>query len=378
MRIGIITQPLQTNYGGLLQNYALQETLRRLGHYVVTLDQPYLRMIKKKDVCIQNIKGIVKKMIGLKVKPLRYIKESEIKQLAIHTSKFVDRYINHTAQIKRKDDFRKITKEFNLNALIVGSDQVWRPMYNPCITRMFFDFVQDVDIIRFSYAASFGVDTWEYSVEQTDVCKQLINKFTAVSVREKSGIDLCKEKLGVDATFVLDPTMLLDKDDYVKIVEESGIKTSPGNLFTYILDKNLDKDDIIEKVSSNLNLLPFSVMPTKSRLFAKENMEECVFPPVEQWLRAFMDAKFVICDSFHGAVFSIIFNKPFLIIGNEGRGMSRFKSLVELFSLEDRLITKSSDISVIEKDINWDLINEKRQKMKEKSIEYIANSLKDK
>jgi len=89
-----------------------------------------------------------------------------------------------------------------------------------------------------------------------------------------------------------------------------------------------------------------------------------------------MDAKFVICDSFHGAVFSIIFNKPFLVIGNKDRGMSRFDSLLKMFELEDRMIVDSSFFSIVNVPINWEDVNRRRELMKEKAIDFITNTLK--
>lgn len=374
MKIGILTQPLETNYGGLLQNYALQEALRRLGHEVTTLDQPYLIPTRIK-VISGSIKAVVKKMLGRNVRMPIYIKENEIEAISVHTSKFVDRYINRTQRLSSKEDFLNATKELSLEALVVGSDQVWRPAYNPRLTRSFLDFAENLDIYRIAYAASFGTDNWEYTSKQTNVCSRLSKLFKAISVREKSAVGICKDKLGVDARFVLDPTMLLNKEDYIKIVENSEITDSKGDLFTYILDNSSEKQEIIKRVANKLHLIPFTVMPSKSKQCIKEDLKGCIYPPVEQWLRAFMDAKFVVCDSFHGAVFSIIFNKPFLIIGNEMRGMSRFNSLTSLYSLEERLLSTVSPIDIVDEEIDWTRVNRIREELKQTSIEFLKKNL---
>ena len=374
MKIGIITQPLETNYGGLLQNYALQEALRRLGHDVITLDQPYL-IPSRNTVYKGCIKAIIKKILGRKCNMPVYITPEEIDEIAIYTSRFVEKYISHTQRLNSKEDFCRATKELALEALVVGSDQVWRPIYNPRLTRSFFDFAEDLNITRVAYAASFGVDNWEYNTKETKICSRLAKLFKAISIREMSAIKLCKKYLGVDATFVLDPTMLLHKEDYIKIVENSRIKDSKGDLFTYILDDSNEKQAFIKRVATKLNLTPFTVMPAKSKQYIKEDIESCICPPVEQWLRAFMDAKFVVCDSFHGAVFSIIFNKPFVIIGNKERGLSRFNSLVEMYSLKERLLNTSSDISIIDNAIDWETVNNKRAEMRKLSIKFIKNNL---
>jgi len=128
-----------------------------------------------------------------------------------------------------------------------------------------------------------------------------------------------------------------------------------------------------------LSLIPFSTMPTKISTY--ENLrkcpEECVYPPVTKWLRSFMDAEMVITDSFHGCVFSIIFNKPFWVIGNHQRGMVRFYSLLELFGLEDRLID-IEQIHDIESStmIDWSCVNARRSDLKIKSLEFIRKAIR--
>ena len=107
-------------------------------------------------------------------------------------------------------DIYNFTKEAGIEVVVVGSDQTWRPGLSPDLYHLFGDFIpKDSPIKRIAYAASFGVDKLEYSPNQLDVCKPLLQRFKAVSVRETSGIELCKKYFGVDAEWVLDPTMLL-------------------------------------------------------------------------------------------------------------------------------------------------------------------------
>ena len=106
-----------------------------------------------------------------------------------------------------------------------------------------------------------------------------------------------------------------------------------------------------------------------------KNINQCVFPPVTKWLRGFMDASFVVCDSFHGAVFSIIFNKPFLVIANKERGMARFDSLLRMYGLEGRLVSENLDISSLEKPIDWVVVNRKREVMKTISLDFLRENL---
>lgn len=347
MKIGIITLPLHTNYGGILQAYALQTFLERMGHEVIVLSHKRKYSLTLWRMPLSYTKRIIKKYI-LGRKETRILAEKhqqkEYPIISQHTQKFIDTYI-HTYNI---ESFKNL-KSIDFDAFVVGSDQVWRPKYftslfKSNIDNAFLSFAREWDIKRISYAASFGTEDWEYTVEDTELCGELLRLFDVVTVREESAVRLCKEKLGVEASHVLDPTMLLNKEDYIKLFDVANTSKSSGNLLTYILDDTSEKTDVINKISKEKGLIPFRVnSKTKS---PHASVEERIQPPVETWLRGFYDAEFVVTDSFHACVFSIIFGKPFVVIGNKDRGMARFESLLKMFSLEDCLITADTDIVV--------------------------------
>ena len=104
-------------------------------------------------------------------------------------------------------------------------------------------------------------------------------------------------------------------------------------------------------------------------------LQERIKPSVEKWLRGFYDAKFVITDSFHACVFSIIFHKQFVVVGNKERGMSRFESLLEMFGLEDRLVNIGDDISSLSK-IDYVAVDKIYDTLKEESKSFLFNALK--
>ena len=234
---------------------------------------------------------------------------------------------------------------------------------------------------RIAYGVSFGTDKWEMDYSLTKECSSLAKIFDVVTVREESGIELCKNYLGVDSTQVIDPTMLLDKEDYMQLVNEEHEPESPGNLFYYILDPTGDTKELINEVADRTMLIPFKVMPNIQSKFLthedlSQNINDFVFPTVTSWLRAFADAEMVIVDSFHGMIFSIIFNKPFWVLGNNFRGNARFESLLRHFGLEDRMITYSNMSSVDwYKPIEWERVNELRKKEKERCIKILEDAL---
>lgn len=377
MKIGIITQPLETNYGGILQNYALQEVLRKLGYDSITLDQPYIN-----KTLVEKLKGyiyfIISKILRKNITRPRYLSKAEKAVISSKIKSFIDDNVKRSEKLRRKSHFTKAVKKYNLDAVIVGSDQVWRPMYTKNIYNAFLDFCQNIKgIKRIAYAASFGVTEWEFNKKQTQKCTRLTKLFDAVSVREESGIALCREHLNVDAKHVLDPTLLLEKEDYIKLIKSEDCKSN-GNMFCYILDNNAEIQQAIHKIEQKQGMKSFMVKAKKAgnHIPKGEDINDYVKPSADKWIRAFVDAEMVFTDSFHGCVFSIIFNKPFWVIGNKERGNARFDSLLKLFDLESRRIDVSeiNDINFT-KPVDWVKVNSIKKEWQTKSIEFLKENL---
>lgn len=382
MKIGILTQPLLSNYGGLLQNYALQQTLIRAGHEVETLD--HVNYGKFRSPLYEFLLPWILYALGRQGYPKYQLSTQEKTVICSKTEGFILKYLKRTHILKSEKDFLKEGKEGGYDAYVVGSDQCWRPCYNGrTIQDMFLSFVPvDSKVKRIAYAASFGTDEWEFTPLQTARFAPLAQKFDLVTVREDSGIQLCKKYLGVEATHVLDPTMLLAKEDYIRIIEAEKEPKAKGTLFNYILDPDNTKTAFINRVAEGLRLTPFQVLPkhqseTRTKEDVKNHIEDCVFPGVTTWLRAFMDAEMTVVDSFHGMVFSILFNKPFWVIGNAERGMSRFTSLLKLFNLENRLLDESRLDNVAYKcPIDWIKVNTLLEQRRIESKNLLLNALK--
>lgn len=342
MKIAIITLPLIANYGGILQNYALQTVLKRMGHTVETialpleLQQPWWR------------------------KPLAYGKRS-IDKFVLHRRKtpvFYEQWYNRTLPalicdmqsfvathiLTRKVNCFSDIKEGEYDAFVVGSDQIWRPAYSyRPIMNAYLGFAKDwKNIKRVAYAASFGTDRWEYSNLQTRQCTALAALFDGISVREEVAVRLCREHLHCEAVHVLDPTMLLAAEDYVALLKDKKLEAPRGELLTYVLDETPEKARIIEKVANHYQ---YDTYRANSRFEDwTAPLTERKQPLVEQWLKDFQDAKFVITDSFHATVFSILFGKPFIVIGNKARGLSRIYSLLKMLGLEGHVVHVDSEL----------------------------------
>lgn len=375
MKLSILTQPLGKNYGGLLQAYALQLTLKRLDCSVETLNRykSKSRKSKFKLVIKKNIKEILV-LMGLK----RF--KNKNNNPYVNLERFKEKFISVSPLIDSEKKLLSYYSKNHFDAFIVGSDQVWRPQYSPKLSNFFLDFCDELNLKakRIAYAASFGVDYKEFSAEEIASCRPLIQKFDAISVREMSGVDLLQDYFDVSSDLVFDPTLLLDSEDYEDIIERdaTGNKNSIG-VMAYVLDMDAKKQELIGKISNILSEDTSYLMNKPTAALEQKSSQGRVHPTVGDWLNSFRSAKFIVTDSFHGCVFSIIFNKPFLVMGNKSRGLARFKSLLKTFGLEERLIQAGDaiDQSLVVKPIDWEQVNEIRKIGKDKSIGFILKSL---
>lgn len=375
MKIAIMTQPLGRNYGGLMQAYALQKVIRDAGHDVVTVNRHHNNPKLVKSI-VRGCFRLVMRLIGRERSEVfveRY--ESEIYR---ENFRFIEKYI---ALTPRLDTDHKMALFFNRNTFdvfVVGSDQTWRPSYSPNIYNYFLDFIDDDNVKRIAYASSFGVDIWEFDGNLTRSCSQLAKKFNSISVRETSAVQLCEKYLGVEAKIVLDPTFLLDVSIYHDLIKNYKSSVKPG-IFSYILDPTDSKVEIKNALVTVLELNVISYEPEISQDFLKSVnvLTELVKPSVLEWLAEIANAEFVVTDSFHGVVFSLIFEKRFIAVVNQGRGAARFYSLLSQLGLESRIIDKSSDKEIIKlvDSIDYITVNSKLNVLKEQSRQFLFESI---
>ena len=369
-KIAILTQPLGTNYGGIIQNYALHEILKKNGYDPTTVNRVY-----KKAGTLATLKTSIRHLLK---RPNSIPHTDKVKKKVFFNNyRFIKDHIQISKELDSDEELKSYFQGQKFDVLLVGSDQVWRPMYSPNIFSYYFDFANsDKEIKKLSYAASFGTEDWEYTEEQTQKCRGLIQKFDAVSVREDSGIKLCSEHLNrQDVVHVLDPTLLLNAEDYSQLI---GKVEKKSGLFSYVLDDAVEKNEFIKNCASILNLKVFNNQSKYKFSTSKSNkLEDHVAPPLEGWLQGFRDADFVITDSFHGTIFSIINQRPFIILVNEKRGASRFESFLQQLDLTHRLVYDINDFdtSILETPINYDRVNEKLDVLKKESLGFLLNSL---
>lgn len=361
-KIAILNLYYDNNYGGNLQRYALVTILQWMGFDVEYL---YIRqnwsLLCRKDIIKSIIKQFIKHYILFrknepvcrwKIEKPQYVKQTEVTEL------FMQQYIPHSPVLYGTWWLEHYARRNCFDAYIVGSDQVWRKLYVQRfgLGMWFFDFLPDnYQGKRIAYGASFGVSEQEYTKEEQDIIRPLFNKFDAVSVREESGLNLLEQYgwTSPEATCVLDPTLLLRAEDYSALIEAVDTQPLTGKLLCYILDMDAEKEEYIKTKAEELNLTPTILSSGKNATIS-----------VEQWLRDFRDAEYVITDSYHGLLFSLIFHKPFKLMINQSRGASRFESVERMLNIR------------INEPIDWEKLDNQLGIARAKSVHFLKDALK--
>jgi len=366
MKICILTQPLGANYGGILQAYALQKVLNGQGHEVVTLRfRPSAPSWVPSGFKKQSL--TFRRFISKYIKGNRSIIYCNPDKQTRFAYKELERFINdHIQYIPVNAPISEKTLP-DFDAYIVGSDQVWRPQYSPFLPNFYLDFLSDANVKRIAYAASFGVDTWETDTEMTEQIRPLAQRFDAVSVREESGIALCREYLGINAEIMPDPTLLLTAKDYLQLCPPRE-RDEEAYIAAYILDMDINMQHFLDKMSKELGL-PIRRIGQLDWIKGADS--------VENWILGISHASFVITDSFHGTVLSVIFKRNFVAIMNSERGGARFYSLLDSFGLQDKLIERDrlEDYSPTHKRPGFEKAEEALETMREKGSSFLRTHL---
>lgn len=365
MKIALIIFRIGHSHGSLLQTYALSNILKSLGHDVTIINRK--DVISTKYLIKRTISNLYANFRGIKKGPIFY-KELLPPCIMRNMNSFVDKY--YKPNLKEYSELSLDEESFEV--YMVGSDQTWRPKFVQSITYYYLDFIERFkNVKRIAYAPSFGTSEWEYTHEQTEKCRRLIKLFNAVSVREKGGVYLCNKYFDIVAEHVVDPTLLLHKEDYVRLFDSTLFTNNQSYIAYSILDRTEYKINLISEVCSLMEGEPLPII--------EENRSEFyVETGVEYWLEGIYKSKFVITDSFHATVFAIIMNVPFIVVANKFRGIDRIISLLEICGLCNRIVyenNKNNISNIIAETINWDLVNKRVDLARVKSINFLIKSL---
>jgi hypothetical protein len=377
MKILVRTFPPSSNpnYGGILQAWALQKVLRDLGHEVWTDSTRSNQPGVLASVSRQGLRrlGAGFRAVGLtdrgEAGAVRRLVDRDVLS-------FAQRNIREVALYRSPGRVRRgLLGRFD--AFVVGSDQVWRPEYVD-VSSFLCDFLPGGhSATRVAYAASFGRDDpAEFSADLIKSTTPLARRFDAISVREDSGVAMARTLWQVDAVRAIDPTMLLPPEQYASLFQGPP---AASEIVSYVLDATDEKRELVRSIARATGRAAreyYSTPPDSTKL-VKSDPRRYSKPRVEEWLRAFSSASFIVTDSYHGTVFSLLFNKPFLVVPNARRGLARFDSLLALFDLQDRVAgLDGHDADRILAPIDWDSVNGRISDEREHGVSFLRNSLR--
>lgn len=357
--VGIVTK-MSKNYGAVLQAYALKKTIEKFG---------FNTRIINYNGAIGNLSyNLFKREFSLnsiKVNFLRLFHYNEIKCSIERFQKFRKKYFDLTESYASIKDFRNAPPEFDV--YIVGSDQVWNPqiLFSPIY---YLDFGGS-EKKRIAYAASFGNNN--IPVDYKNEIQRLLYNFNAISVREGSGVDILKE-LGHVGVEVLDPTLLLEQNEWKSIMQAPDDIKEPY-IVCYFLHNHPKIETIVENVKKMTGYKVINIA-TDVGLYAVGDEQRWDIGPKEfVWL--FANADYVITSSFHGTVFSIIFERKFWTV-NLNPNDSRLRNILKTFNLEANLIEINQEILVEPSmQIDYEKTKEILKKERERSKQFILSSI---
>lgn len=363
MRIYIITLHRAQNYGSILQTLALQNKIEELGHQAFVMDY-YPERFTNKGL-LTRLKGKSNKLNNpilllaakILILPSYYKKEKQF-----------DKFLKRIHLVKPTFATNEEAKGnfSDAEAYCAGSDQIWNSHWNEGVEKaLYLDFVPKGKLC-FSYAASIGLsEIPENEVEET---KNLLNKFEYISLREDKGVELVADLGRKDAVQSLDPTLLMTREEWNQYVDNKYANDK------YILTYNLHHDPEIDKyahaLSKKYGIKVRNISYNWHDIVRKGHLVWC--PTVEEFLGLVKHAQYVVADSFHATVFSVIFEKQFVTITPE-IASSRLSSLLKILGLGKHNISSFIDTSVIEERIDYTKVKDIIASERKKSMEYLKN-----
>jgi len=367
-RIGILTFSYSNNPGSVMQAHALQNTLSRIcpdaevsliNYQKTHSGKPLIGIhVFTRPIRSWTPKKVIRWTIAMLIHPIRMKKYK----------RFFNRHYNGypTREITR-DDLAALNRTYDL--FVVGSDQVWNFSSPQVDATYLLDFVED-DTKKVAYAASFGQA--DISDMKTDAIKQWLPHFREIAVREQESIDTVRELAGKTAEWVLDPSLLLDKDEYSAIAVKPKEKKY---VFLYYRHESPELEAFAEKMASHFGLELVRVF--RQFKCAKNGKPVQTIGP-EEWLGYMENAEYVVTNSFHGICFSLIFEKEFFVSAIHGEREAtntRISNILAQFDLSDRSADSVTDFDAMPR-IDYQAVNQKIAQRREHSMDYLKKAAK--
>jgi hypothetical protein len=354
MKIGIITFHRAVNYGAVLQAYALRRVLGYDNADIIDYRNPLIEKLycPWRPVRPFTPRNIAAYLINI---PIKLVKNRAFRGFLKRFAGAGGRAVKNNAEL--------LSLNGSYSAFVTGSDQVWNHDRSGFDETYFLGFADEGK--KFSYAASFGFSSLDdkYAARY----RELLQSYSAISVREEQGSGIVEKLLGSRAEVVLDPTLLLDGNDWADISGKSGIKTPGRYILLYVFELTQNLREFVLRLSDETGLSIIWVQASLSRRLEKAKKLYCASP--EDFLKLFQNASYVVTNSFHGLAFSLNFNREFFIeLLPEQYGVnSRLEDLISRYKLADRAIDRCK----LNDKIDYGAVNERLREERGRSLAFI-------
>lgn len=369
-KIGIITFHKAHNYGAMLQAYALQEILKKMGNetYIIdyrdedVLNNYYLLKIKVKGESPKKIiKTAIKNVIFLNKRYKRYRS----------FEKFIKKYYNLSRKYNSEKELKNNYPIYDI--YITGSDQVWNTNITKGLKDAYTLDFGDVSTKRISYAASIGNSIIDEKYKNEYIEK--LSKLNKISVREKSAKESLEKILNKEIEVVLDPTMLLTGEEWEKMIQYEK-KEKEDYILSYVVEDNIEHQKIVNYLSEKTGLKVVHFEPKNKKYKSILRNENSANPL--RFLKLIKEANYVVATSFHATVFSILFKKKFFIVPHVKTG-TRVINLLEKLGISDRIYKTFEEFKKIDYnyETNYNKVGEIIENERNKSLEFLKSAIEE-
>lgn len=352
MKAGIITFHWAANYGAVLQAYALQEYLNRIGidSYIIDYCPKKYQIGKFRWLCSKSINS-------MRQKRQQYHRNQAI-------ASFRKKYFRVTKRYKSEKQLKADPPSFDV--YISGSDQIWNPYFTMCgeghVTLPYYLSFVPEGSKRISYASSFGLS--EIPNEMKNAIKKELNRYSRISVRENTGKDILLQ-MDISSDVVADPTFLLDAKDYKMLAAESSLPETESYIFSFVLHgQDEEEKEMLRRIRGKISMACQTVGQSAS---------------VESWIGAISNAKFVLTNSFHCTVFCLMFHIPFISFESGPQKMGdRLHTLLTYIDLDKRFFEfgKLERLEeILDEEINWDHVEMRMSSLRNNGRKYLFDAL---
>ena len=356
MKIGILTFHRASNYGAVLQTYAINKIIKSLGADVSIVDYR-CQEVEESHLPKYLIKrrGLIKGIIHLPAKIMKFMCFEGFRKRHIITTKKYSRL-----------NIKETAAEFD--KFIVGSDQVWNDKLSGFDTSYLLDFANPVQ--KYSYACSFGFSVFPDIYKKKYL--ELLKDFRCISVREMSGKNLLAEN-NLTARVDLDPTLLLSESEWKKLEQKPQIDKKYILIYTVNLPVKLL--DVARELSKRTGL---QIVYLNNEHLANRDIYHKRYSSPEEFIGFFSNAEYILTNSFHGTAFSIIFKKKFLVeLNTRIKFNLRSRDFLYECGLEQCILQDNFDISTFQNVINWDTVYAHIENLRKQSLTYLKKIIYD-